>query len=91
MRENLEKTYSRDGVGMCRQRFQTLPRLHVPYPDALIELDVKETNTSHSHSRGRPLDVLHLFTIPLRTHRAGHDKVGLGVEVAAEHVVAVTF
>lgn len=25
------------------------------------------------------------------THRAGHDKVGLGVEVAAEDVVAVTF
>lgn len=59
MGEDLEKTYSRDGVGMSRQRFQTLPRLHVPYPDALIELDVRETNTSHSHSQGCSPSVFH--------------------------------
>lgn len=39
-------TYSRDRVRVSRQRFQTFPGFHVPYPYALIELGAEETNVN---------------------------------------------
>lgn len=96
-----KKAYGRDGVRMSWQRFQTLPSFHIPYPHTLVELEGRETNTNHSLSSlpqresrvTLPVEVRHLFSILLTadTHRSWHDQIRLGVEVAAEDVVAVSF
>lgn len=79
---------------MSRQRFQTLPSFHIPYPHALVKLGrggETNINVALSLSHG----VSHLLSIRnaagAATHRSRHDEIRLGVEVAAEDVVAVTF
>lgn len=79
---------------MSRQRFQTLPRLHVPYPDAFVELRKKQWRFGRGNAgqfRPLPATTPHPPRRAAGTHRARHDEVGLGVEVAAEDVVAVAF
>lgn len=94
------QTYGRDGVGMSRQRFQALPGFHVPYPHALVKLRGKEKQTfivlflPSPTATGMFLSTGYNICFPsdaADTHRSRHDEVGLGVEVAAEDVVAVTF
>lgn len=78
---------------MSRQCFQTFPSLHVPYPHTLIKLEAKKTAKPNRLFKSLLLvniltGVLDLHSI---SHRSRHDEVGLGVEVAAEHIVAVAF
>lgn len=52
-------------------------------------------HNAHSERFSKGLtSAFHLLLVlrqELRTHRSRHDEIGLGVEVAAEDVVAVTF
>lgn len=79
-------THCRDRVRMRGQGFETLPRLNVPYPNALVKLVGRYrrryiyTQSARLHGKRH---------IRKWTYWSRHDEVGLRVEIAAEYVVTV--